>query len=100
GAIWGERCCVCVLRVRWIYFLLFPILDRPSSRTPQEQWAACSVWGPSEVKCPSLVRDGHVFCYPNGPAGLRGETTTDDPERHGASGVQPAEKGTRHPATH
>ena len=37
---------------------------------------------------------------PNGPAGMRGETTTDDPERHGASGVQPTEKGTRHPATH
>src|SRR4029434_8639827 len=32
---------------------------------------------------------------PNGPAGLRGETTTDDPERGGASGVQPTEKGTR-----
>src|SRR4029434_4739761 len=41
----------------------------------------------------------HV-CPPNGPAGLRGETTTDDPERGGASGVQPTEKGTRHPATH
>src|SRR4029434_8835670 len=37
---------------------------------------------------------------PNGPAGLRGETTTDDPERGGASGVHPTEKGTRHPATH
>src|SRR4029434_8164668 len=37
---------------------------------------------------------------PNGPAGLRGETTTDDPERGGASGVQTTEKGTRHPATH
>src|SRR4029434_4224222 len=36
---------------------------------------------------------------PNGPAGLRGEPTTDDPERGGASGVQPTEKGTRHPAT-
>src|SRR4029434_9421718 len=30
---------------------------------PQEQWAACSARGPSEVNCPSLVRDGHVFCY-------------------------------------
>ena len=37
---------------------------------------------------------------PNGPAGLRGETTTDDPERGGASGVQPTEKGTRHPELH
>src|SRR4029434_2312417 len=37
---------------------------------------------------------------PNGPAGLRGETTTNDPERGGASGVQPTEDGTRHPATH
>src|SRR4029434_4738723 len=37
---------------------------------------------------------------PNGPAGLHGETTTDDPQRCGASGVQPTEKGTRHPATH
>ena len=36
----------------------------------------------------------------NGPAGLRGETTTNDPERGGASGVQPTEEGTRHPATH
>src|SRR4029434_9467086 len=45
------------------YFLLFPILDHPSSRTAQEQWAACSARGPSEVNCPSLVRDGHVFCY-------------------------------------
>src|SRR4029434_3752829 len=45
------------------YFLLFPILDCPSSRTPQEQWAACSARGPSEVNCPSLVRDGHVVCY-------------------------------------
>src|SRR4029434_5132874 len=50
------------LRSRCIYFLLFPILERPSSRTPQEQWAACSARGPSEVNCPSLVRDGHVFC--------------------------------------
>ena len=32
--------------------------------------------------------------------GLHGETTTDDPERGGASGVQPTEKGTRHPAPH
>src|SRR4029434_7800657 len=52
-----------VLRSHGIYFLLFPILDRPSSRTPQEQWAARSARGPSEVNCPSLVRDGHVFCY-------------------------------------
>ena len=51
------------LRSRGIYFLLFPILDCPSSRTPQEQWAACSAREPSEVNCPSLVRDGHVFCY-------------------------------------
>src|SRR4029434_4407853 len=46
-----------------MYFLLFPILDCPSSRTPQEQWAACSARRPSEVNCPSLVRDGHVFYY-------------------------------------
>src|SRR4029434_5881050 len=46
-----------------MYVLLFPILDYPSSRTPQEQWPACSARGPSEVNCPSLVRDGHVFCY-------------------------------------
>src|SRR4029434_3684490 len=46
-----------------MYALLFPILDCPSSRTPQEQWAACNAQGPSEVNCPSLVRDGHVFCY-------------------------------------
>src|SRR4029434_9040023 len=42
-----------------MYFLLFPILavlpqgpPSPSSRTPQEQWAACSARGPSEVNCP------------------------------------------------
>src|SRR4029434_6573066 len=29
---------------------------------PRKQWAACSARGPSEVNCPSLVRDGHVFC--------------------------------------
>ena len=29
---------------------------------------------------------------PNGPADMRGETTTDDPERSGASGVQPTEE--------
>src|SRR4029434_5385697 len=45
-----------------MYILLFPILDRPASRIPQEQWAACSARRPSEVNCPSLVRDGHVFC--------------------------------------
>src|SRR4029434_5337859 len=28
----------------------------------QEQWAGCGARGPSEVNCPSLVRDGHVFC--------------------------------------
>src|SRR4029434_10723215 len=44
-------------------FCFFPILDCPSSRTPQEQCAACSARGPSEVNRPSLVRDGHVFCY-------------------------------------
>ena len=32
--------------------------------------------------------------------GFYGETTTNDPERGGASGVQPTEEGTRHPATH
>src|SRR4029434_8116829 len=48
--------------VRCIYSLPFPILERPSSRTPQEQWAACKRRGPSGVNCPSLVRDGHVFC--------------------------------------
>ena len=30
-------------------------------------------------------------------AGLRGKTTTNDPERGGASGVQPTKEGTRHP---
>src|SRR4029434_8137225 len=44
-------------------FCIYPILHRPSSRTPQQQWAACSARGPSEVNCPSVVRDGHVFCY-------------------------------------
>src|SRR4029434_8366554 len=81
GAIWGERCCVCVLRVRWIYFLLCPILDRPSSRTPQEQWAACSVRGPSEVNCPS-------FCM----FFLLGSLVEETPWEHGENMQTPHRK--------
>ena len=33
--------------------------QRPSRSSGQ----LCSAQGPSEVNCPSLVRDGHVFCY-------------------------------------
>src|SRR4029434_10415865 len=33
----------------------------PSFLKDQEQWAACSARGPSEVNCPSLVRDVHHF---------------------------------------
>src|SRR4029434_9988837 len=36
----------------------------------------------------------------NGPAGMCGETTTDGQERSSASGVQPTEEGTCHPATY
>src|SRR4029434_6366943 len=69
-----------------IYFLLFPILDCPSSRTPQEQWAACSARGPSEVNCPSLVRDGRVllFCM----FFLLGSLVEETPCEHGEN-IQP-----------
>src|SRR4029434_7181641 len=30
---------------------------------PQGSGQLCSARGPSEVNCPSLVRDGHEFCY-------------------------------------
>ena len=43
---------------------------------------------------------GELQRPPNGPASMRGETTTDDPERGGVSGVQPTQEGTRHPTTH
>src|SRR4029434_2494709 len=54
----------------------------------------CTDWGISPV-C--------IFPYfftcgpPNEPAGMRDETTTDDPARGGTSGVQPTKEGTRHP---
>src|SRR4029434_5870456 len=30
---------------------------------PRSSGQLCSARGPSEVNCPSLVRDGHEFCY-------------------------------------
>src|SRR4029434_3530834 len=44
-------------------FCFFPSWTVLPQGPPQEQWAACSARGPSEVNCPCLVRDGHVFCY-------------------------------------
>src|SRR4029434_870018 len=63
---------------------MFPILDHPSSRTPQEQWAARSARGPSEVNCPSLVRDGMFF--------LLGSLVEETPCAHGANIQTPHRK--------
>src|SRR4029434_9511779 len=42
---------------------LFSAFSHPGPSFLKEQWAACNAQGPSEVNCPSLIRDGHVFCY-------------------------------------
>src|SRR4029434_4191108 len=67
---------------------------------PQNQAVPNPVCHPAAGANLGVFPPGLLQRPPNGPAGLRGGTTTDDPERGGASGVQPTEKGTRHPATH
>src|SRR4029434_3802939 len=44
-------------------FCFFPSWTVLPQGPPRSSGQLCSARGPSEVNCPSLVRDGHEFCY-------------------------------------